>query len=82
MVNLWAAEWNSRNKLDGVSRHIIYDKCLPKLFRTRESCRIWIDRNYGYIRDRKDLRAEPHGWRIPNAVKVRVIKASRLTGEG
>ncbi len=43
------------------------------LFRTRAECRAWIDEHYGYIRTRADLRAEPHGWRMPRAVKVRVV---------
>lgn len=71
-VNLWAAQWHSKNSLDGDTRHIINENCLPKLFRTRQTCRNWIKEKYGYIKDRKDLRAEPHGWRLPVAIKVKV----------
>ena len=78
MTNLWAAEWHSKNNLDGITRYIMNENCLPKLFRTRRACREWITRDCGYIKYRKDLRAEPHGWRLPKAVKVMV---NRLTGE-
>jgi hypothetical protein len=70
---LWAAQWHSHNKLDGHFRHILYDEnCLPALFRTRSKAREWINVNYGYIRIRPDLRQEPHGWRIPVAIRVKI----------
>ena len=72
MNNLWAGQWYSRNLLDGVTKHLLYLDCLPVLFRTRKACREFIKENYGYIKDRKDLRTEPHGWRLPRAVKVSV----------
>ena len=75
MANLWAGEWHSNNYLDGESRHIINDNCLPALFRTRRKCREFIKEKYGYIAGRPDLQNEPHGWRQPQAVKVDVIKA-------
>lgn len=74
MTNLWAAEWNSKNYLDGDNRHIIYRDLLPALFRTRRECREFINDRYGYIRDRDDLRREPYGWRLPRAIKVKVVK--------
>ena len=61
MVNLWGAEWHSKNLLDGEQRHIINEECLPKLFRTRRECREFINKKYGYIKHRQDLRKEPHG---------------------
>jgi len=70
MVNLWVGQWYSHNRLDGVTKHILYDNCLPVLFRTRRECREYIKEKYGYIKDRKDLREEPHGWRLPRAIKV------------
>lgn len=76
-MNLWAAEWHSKNLLDGEKRHIINNgNCLPALFRTRQKCRDFIKDKYGYIADRPDLQKEPHGWRIPQAVKVKVVKAN------
>jgi hypothetical protein len=67
---IWAAQWHSRNKLDGDNKHFLYEGYLPKLFRTRQQCRDYIKEKYGYISQRPDLRAEPHGWRLPQAVKV------------
>lgn len=74
MINIWAAEWHSRNSLDGDRRYIILgNDCLPLLFRTRRECRAFIKEKYGYIADRPDLRAEPHGWQMPQAIKVKVF---------
>lgn len=66
----WGLLWYSRNRLDGVTRYLLYANGLPLLFRTRQEARRWRDENYGYIRDREDLRAEPHGWRLPAPIKV------------
>lgn len=74
MRNLWAGQWYSRNRLDGVTRYLLYDNCLPVLFRTRREIREYIEKRYGYIKDRKDLRVEPHGWRLPRAVKVLLLE--------
>ncbi len=65
----WAPQWRSRNR----AGHFVWEFEQPMLFRTRAECRAWIDEHYGYIRTRADLRAEPHGWRMPRAVKVRVV---------
>ena len=73
MNNLWAAQWHSKNRLDGERRHILYQDLFPKLFRTRSECREWIKEKYGYIADRADLREEPHGWRMPQAVKIGIV---------
>ena len=72
MANLWAGQWHTKNKLDGETKHILYENCLPMLFHTRREAREYINKKYGYIRTRPDLRAEPHGWRLPTAVKVKV----------
>lgn len=71
-VIVWALLWRSCNKLDGRREHIVYKNCLPALFRTREQARRFAAQEYGYIRRRKDLRTEPHGWRIPKPVRVSV----------
>lgn len=73
MIYLWAGQWYSNNILDGITRHLLYENRLPVLFRTRRECRQFIKDRYGYIKDRKDLRQEPHGWRLPKAVKVEVV---------
>lgn len=69
----WAAEWHSVNRVDGDRRHLLHRDLVPVLFTTRRAARAYIDAEHGYIRDRPDLRAEPHGWHIPRAVLVRVI---------
>ena len=69
----WAALWHSNNRLDGLRESIIYENQIPKLFPTRKEAREWIVLRYGYIKTRQDLRREPHGWRMPRAVKVEVI---------
>ncbi len=74
MKKLWAAEWCSKNLLDGEERHLINRDSVPVLFRTRKRTREWIEAEYGYIRTRADLRKEPHGWSIPKAVKVIIVR--------
>jgi len=72
----WAVEWHSRNRLDGDRRYLMWQPepgpGAFRLFRTRRECRSYIESRYGYICGREDLRAEPHGWRMPRAVRVRV----------
>lgn len=76
-VQLWGALWRSRNRLDGEQTHLLgnYDNG-PALFRTRAKAREWIEKHYGYIAKRPDLRAEPHGWLIPIPVRVVVSAVS------
>ena len=83
-MSIWAAQWRSKNNLDGVTEYIIYDTMtrLPALFKTRQQARDYITKNYGYIRDREDLRVEPHGWRVPRAVKVSVVRAEKEEDNG
>lgn len=80
-MNIWGLMWKSCNKMDGETLHIIFDNGLPALFRTRSEARVWRDSNYGYIKTREDLRREPHGWRLPEPVKVYVL-CERLKGFG
>jgi len=69
----WGVEWHSQNALDGVSRHLMFmEPNRPALFGTRREAREWISEKYGYIRLRRDLREEPHGWRLPRAVRVQL----------
>jgi hypothetical protein len=77
MTLWWGALFRSRNRLSGYREHLCGDDfCRPLLFRTRAEARAWINKRYGYIRTRKDLRAEPHGWLFPKAVRVEVKQAS------
>ncbi len=76
---LWAILWrqNSRS-VDGPDFHIMHFNGIPLLFRTREACRKLISERYGYIRDREDLKAYPHGWMMPQAVRVELRRKWRL----
>ena len=64
--------WHSKNKLDGESKHLLHDGGVPALYTTRQRVRVWIMKHYGYIKTRRDLREEPHGWRFPQPVRVTV----------
>lgn len=69
----WGLEWHSKNQ-HGEDRHIIwpdgFSQGQPILFKTRAEAREFQQERFGYIRTRKDLRAEPHGWRMPKVVRV------------
>lgn len=71
-VQRWALQWHSKNRLDGERKHLIFEDGIPALFKTREAARMFASKKYGYIKARPDLRAEPHGWRFPQPVKVTV----------
>lgn len=77
----WAIEWRSDNRIDGATRHFIHDQTKSVgtgsrfgvlLFSTRAAARSYRQEEFGYIRERPDLRAEPHGWKFPQIVRVRV----------
>ena len=76
-VMAWGVQWRSANALDGDKTHLMgslpWSKS-PTMFETRREARAWISVTYGYIADRPDLRAEPHGWKMPRAVRVRVTR--------
>lgn len=74
MKILWGLLWNSYNQADGFSQYLLYDNCRPLFFDTREEARHYARLKYGYIKERKDLRDEPHGWRMPIPVKIRSIQ--------
>jgi hypothetical protein len=52
---------------------LLRENFVPVIFPTRREAREWIKAKYGYIAERPDLRAEPHGWRVPTAVRVDVL---------
>lgn len=76
----WAIQHRHRNRLDGyrewyegaasVEKPTPLAGYLTKVFKTRREANEYIQQQYAYIRTRKDLRSEPHGWRMPRAVKV------------
>lgn len=68
----WIIRWHSVNQLDGARRHVMFEDCKPLLFHTRREARAYRDQRYGYIRHRPDLRAEPHGWRLPQVIAATV----------
>lgn len=78
----WAIQHRSRNQLDGyrewyegaasVKKPAAIAGYLTKVFRTRREASEYIQQQYTYIRTRKDLRSEPHGWLMPRVVKVTV----------
>ncbi len=74
----WAACWNS-DGLDGPKEHIIGHLGMPALFKTRREARAFIAEHYGYIKNRPDLRAWPHGWRlpVPKRVTIAIIQEPR-----
>jgi hypothetical protein len=78
-------KWRSHNQLDGTREYLICNVlCAPSLvFTTRDAARAYAKQHYGYIATRRDLRREPHGWRVPQIVKVTVTvtEASRIERE-
>lgn len=66
----WTVLWRSRTRLDGVTEVFMWEGGNPLLFPTRRAARAYIEGKYGYIKSRPDLQAEPHGWRLPLAVRV------------
>jgi hypothetical protein len=67
----WALLWQQRGP--NANRHVMWQYGHPLLFATRKEARMYARKQYGYIRTRKDLRAPPHGWRMPKAIRV-VVK--------
>ena len=68
----WAVMWRSDNRTDGIQYRLQGEGGDLPLFRTRDECRAFIEERYGYIRQRPDLQAEPHGWKMPVAVRVQI----------
>jgi hypothetical protein len=70
--NGWGLLWRSENKLDGKTRTLIFKDLLPCIFRTRRMAAKYNEDEFGYIRGRRDLHMEPHGWKMPLVVRVKV----------
>lgn len=68
----WAILWRSENKSDGVSEWFMWEDCRPLLFQSRREARDFVESRFAYIKTRPDLRAEPHGWKLPRPVRVLV----------
>ena len=83
-VKAWGVKLRSQNNLDGKTEHLL--GCASEAvqtvrlsgyrtaaFKTRQQAREYIDNHYGYIKLRPDLRAEPHGWKMPIVVPINII---------
>lgn len=71
----WGVLCRSSNALDGDRSWLEGDACAQSrtaLFPTRKAAASHIEEKWGYLKDRPDLRAEPHGWRMPRPVRVTV----------
>jgi hypothetical protein len=71
----WAILWRSDNLLDGESEYFLGmtdHPCRKALFNTRAEARTFITKHFGYLRDRRDLRDEPHGWKMPVPMRVKI----------
>ncbi len=66
----WGIWWWTNRSLGKNRNHIIWKNARPLLFDTRKEAKEHIDKWYGYIKTRKDLRVYPHWWRLPKPVKV------------
>lgn len=73
----WGIEWHSKNQADGDRRNIQWEGGMPLLFLRRIDARDYIIHRFGYIKKHADLRCEPHGWRMPQAVRVTVELAQK-----
>jgi len=69
----WAIKWKSESKLNGKREFLIgLDGYTTIVFRLRKDARTFCKEKFGYIKTRKDLRSEPHGWKMPQVVKVEI----------
>ena len=78
----WAILERRINVLDGDRQwlHGIPDGTTgTQLFRTRADARAYVKAVSRGLAKRPDLRAEPHGWRMPRAVRV-VVEVRVLGG--
>lgn len=82
-VERWGLTWHSCNKLDGERKHVMWDwkNGTPALFHTKTKAAKWAKEHYGYIATRKDLRNEPHGWKMPKPIRVQMVVSFIRTKE-
>ena len=77
-VKAWAVKWRSKNQRDGENAHLLREPVgFVKQFRTRSAARTWMLENHVYIKIRPDLQAEPHGWRLPEVVRIEIRELRR-----
>jgi len=69
----WGVLWRVNTKASGKILSIMYAETgTPVLFRTKRLAKEWIRQNHASVAQRKDLRAEPYGWRMPIPVRVNI----------
>ena len=68
----WGILFRSENIHDGKSEYLYHEHGGPLAFTTRASARAWAENHCDYIRKRKDLQGEPHGWKPAKVVRVTV----------
>ncbi len=71
---VWGVMWRSTHEqylmTDWRGKHARHIP--PKLFGTKREATEWIKEHYAEYATRRDLRAEPYGWRMPIPVRVTV----------
>jgi len=73
---MWGVLQRQKNRLDGKQEYLMLRREGGfLLFDTRQQARDEINARFGYIRDRPDLRKEPHGWKMPIPVRVKITTA-------
>lgn len=71
----WAILMRSNNKLDGIREYLLGVTDHPthtELFESRSEARKYVSDEYGYLKQRPDLRKEPYGWKMPVVVRVKI----------
>ncbi|TRZ48227.1 hypothetical protein D4S03_10190 [bacterium] len=72
-LTYWALLWRqTRLALDGPHETLMYRDGAIALFNTRREARAYAHEGWGYIATRPDLRAAPHGWTVPQPVRVEI----------
>lgn len=78
-MSIWAAQWHSRSRQEGDTRHILGENCLPMLFRTREKAEFFLKRLGQREYDLLNMRAQtidkhPDIWGITLYLKEQIRK--------
>ena len=80
----WGILWRSENRLDGAREQLLGSVAkdgdfrpagkaqTTMTFRTKRDAAAYIKQQFGYIAERPDLRSEPHGWKMPQPIRVRI----------
>lgn len=66
----WGLVWRSNGAMEGYCEHIIREKGLPVLFRTRREARAYRDEQFGAIREDEGLRRPPYNMKMPKVVRM------------